>query len=130
MKRLADRRTLLLAAATAAVAATAGADTTRPADIEVTIGFEGGEFIPKGELLVYLDGPAGGRPPAAGTNAESDGRSRKMSVFVPLPADGNTPSPRQIVARLQRADGWLLARGSARLGAGKPAFITLSTVMY
>jgi hypothetical protein len=31
---------------------------------------------------------------------------------------------------LQRADGWLIARGSAQVQAGAPATITLHTVMY
>jgi hypothetical protein len=36
----------------------------------------------------------------------------------------------QIVARLERADGWLVARGSARFEAGSPVYVTLSAVMY
>jgi hypothetical protein len=34
------------------------------------------------------------------------------------------------VVRLERADGWLLARGSARIEAGAPVEVTLNTVMY
>ena len=36
----------------------------------------------------------------------------------------------QIVARLEREDGWLLARGSAQIEPGAPVEITLFTVMY
>jgi hypothetical protein len=34
------------------------------------------------------------------------------------------------VARLERADGWLVARGSAELEAGSPVSVTLNAVMY
>lgn len=133
MKRLADRRTILLAVATAAVAVGAGAGTVRPADVEVTVGFEGGGFVPKGQLAVYLDGPDGGgdaRPPAARMTADSDGGSPEINLSLSVPSDLDTSSPRQIVARLQRADGWLLARGSAQIKDGSPVFITLYTAMH
>lgn len=130
MKRLTHRRTILLAAATAAIAASAGADTPHPTQIEVAVTFEGGGTIPKGELVVYLDGAVSGSAEDARANAQSDGGSRQMNVLIslPLPADG--PLPRQVVARLQRADGWLIARGSTQVQAGAPATITLHTVMY
>ncbi len=34
------------------------------------------------------------------------------------------------MARLERADGWLLARGSAPLNAGSPVPVTLYAVTY
>ncbi|MCZ0963134.1 hypothetical protein [Paracoccus benzoatiresistens] len=133
MERLAGRRRVLLAIATVAVGVASRGDTGQPADVDVTIGFEGGEIIPKGQLAVYLDGPdARGdrRSLAAGTTTESDGGSRKISVSLSLPPGMNTSSPQQIVARLQRPDGWLLARGSAQLEGGSPVLITLHTVMH
>jgi len=36
----------------------------------------------------------------------------------------------RIVARLERADGWLLARGNAKVTVGMPADITLFRVIY
>ena len=131
MKRLARRRTILLAAATAAIAATAGADMPHPTQIEVAIAYEGGGTIPKGELVVYLDGAASGPSGGARINAQSDGGSRQMNVLIALPPSATGgPLPRQVVARLQRTDGWLIARGSTQVQTGAPATITLHTVMY
>lgn len=130
MKRLADRRTLLLAAATAALAAGAGAGTARPAHVEVTVNFEGGQPIPKGRLVVHLDSPAGGHPMAAQASADSGGGSGRMTLSLPLPAEMDRSSPHQIVAWLQRADGWLLARGSAPFQGRSPVVITLYTAMH
>ncbi|WP_162098794.1 hypothetical protein [Sinorhizobium sojae] len=33
-------------------------------------------------------------------------------------------------SRLQRADGWLVARGSTQFEAGSPVYVTLNAVMY
>ena len=126
MKRLAGYRMMLLAAATAAVGAGAGADTTRPGNIQITIGFEDGKSIPEGRLVVHLDDPAGRRQ--TGTTAESDGKATRISLSLPPVPDRS--SPRQVVAQLQRADGWLLARGSGQLEGDTPVAITLYTVMY
>lgn len=126
MKRLAGYRMMLLAAATAAVGAGAGADTTRPGNIQITIGFEDGKSIPEGRLVVHLDDPAGRRQ--TGMTAESDGNVTTISLSLPPVPDRS--SPRQVVAQLQRADGWLLARGSAQLEGDAPVAITLYTVMY
>ncbi|MDQ1899509.1 hypothetical protein RAH32_03490 [Paracoccus sp. WLY502] len=128
MKRLAGYRMMLLALVTAMVAAGAGADTARPTDIKITIDFEGGKAIPEGQLVVHLDDPAGRHP--ARKAAESDGKATKMSLSLPMPAALNSTSPQQVVAELQRADGWLLARGSAQLESDAPVAITLYSVMY
>ena len=126
MKRLAGYRMMLLAAATAAVGAGAGADTTRPGNIQITIGFEDGKSIPEGRLVVHLHDPAGRRQ--TGMTAESDGKVTTISLSLPPVPDRS--SPRQVVAQLQRADGWLLARGSGQLEGDAPVAITLYTVMY
>lgn len=130
MKRLADRRGILLAAATAAVALGALADSPRSSEIAITIGFDGGAAIPKGRLAVYLEGPADRQHTAARADAESNGGSSKISLALPLPPGTAMTSPQQVVAELQRADGWLLARGSAQVENGLPVEITLYTVMY
>lgn len=130
MKRLADRRTILLAVATVAAAVGARADAGSATDLGVTVGFEGGGLVPKGRLAVYLDGPGVRQQGAARTSADSDGGSREINLSLTLPSGTDKSSPQQIVARLQRADGWLLARGSAQLDGSAPIVITLYTVMH
>lgn len=130
MKRLADRRGILLGAATAAVAFGALANSPHSSEIAITIGFEGGEAIPKGRLAVYLEGPADPQRMAARASAESDGGSSRIRLALPLPPGTRMSSRQQVVAELQRADGWLLARGSAQVEDGLPVEITLYTVMY
>ena len=89
-----------------------------------TITFENGAAIPKGRVLVSLDAP--GAPKTALAEAASGGDARQMTFTLPAgPAPGA-----EIVARLERADGWLLARGSAGYAPGTPLEITLYTVMY
>ncbi|TNC73673.1 hypothetical protein [Rubellimicrobium roseum] len=133
MSRLVDRRTVLLALGAAATAAHAGAVSAQPAEINGTIKFQGGAPIPKGEVEISLEGVAiedGTRHRAADIRVSSDGVSRAMN-FSFSPSASSTPlSGTRIVARLERADGWLLARGSARLEADSSISITLSTAMY
>ncbi|WP_265502759.1 hypothetical protein [Paracoccus beibuensis] len=130
MKRLVDRRMILLAGASAAVTRVALADAARPAEITVKIGFEGGKPIPKGRLVAYLEGPAEAQHVAARADTESNGKPREIRIPLPLPPGTDMSSPRQVVAELQRDDGWLLARGSAQVEEGLSAVITLYIVMY
>ncbi len=138
MKRLPERRNVLLAAGTAAVMALAASVSIQSvsahsAGIRGTVEFAGGVAIPNGEIDIYVEDPAlrddaGHR--AAETRIESNGKATAIGFSFPLPT-GSTASPNaRIVARLERADGWLLARGSATVGAGTPVHITLHTVMY
>jgi hypothetical protein len=133
MKRLTDRRTVLMAAGAAAVAATAGPAAAQSTDIRGAVTFEGGAVIPKGRLVIYLDDTAvqddaEGR--AAKTRIDSNGGSKAIE-FSLSPPQGSTAAPTlQVVARLERADGWLLARGSAPFAAGSPVNVKLNTVMY
>ena len=133
MKRPTDRRTVLLAAGVAAVAAAAGTVAAQSTDIRGTVTFEGGGVIPKGHLEIYLEDPAiqdKERRRAAKTSVKSDGGSKTIAFSLPLPASSTASPTLQIVARLERADGWLLARGSAQFEAGSPVYVTLNTVMY
>ncbi|MCT4333982.1 hypothetical protein MU516_14035 [Paracoccus sp. YLB-12] len=135
MKQFATRRSVLLGLGTAtfAAAAAARASAARADELGVTVEFEGGKTVPKGRLVVYLDPPAGqdeARSMAAGTRIESDGKSRKITLSLPDPTSARTSSTRQLVARLERADGWLLARGSTQIKADSHAIVTLHTVMY
>ena len=133
MKRPTHRRTLLVAAGVAAVAATAGKVAAQSTDLRGAVTFEGGAVIPKGRLEIYLEDHAiqdSARRRAAKTHVKSDGGSTMIPFFLSLP-ESSTASPKlQIVARLERADGWLVARGSAELEAGSPVSVTLNAVMY
>jgi uncharacterized lipoprotein YbaY len=132
-KRPTNRRTVLMTAGAAAVAAAAGSAAAQSADISGAVTFEGGAAIPEGHIEVYLEDPAiqdSARRRAATTRIVSDGASKAIAFSLSPPV-GWTASPTlQIVARLERADGWLVARGSARFEAGSPVSLTLNTVMY
>lgn len=134
MKRLTDRRTVLLATgATVAAALAAEVVTAQPPDISGTVAFEDGTAIPKGEIVIHFEDPAlqdNARLRAVNTRISSDGGSRTLGFSLSPPA-GATASPTLLlVAQLERADGWLLARGSAQFTPGAPVHIALNTVMY
>jgi len=133
MKRPTDRRTVLMTAGAAAVAAAAGPVAAQSTDIRGAVTFAGGAVIPKGHLEIYLDDPAiqdNARRRVAETRIESDGGSKAIEFSLSPPASSTASPTLQIVARLERADGWLLARGSAQLEAGSPVHVTLNAVMY
>jgi hypothetical protein len=136
MKSLTNRRTLLMAAGVLAVGTSvlAEAGAAQSADIRGTVTFEGNEVIPKGNIEIYLDDPAVSDPAARAlapkTQLKSNGKAKEIVFSLSLPASATTSPTRQIVARLERGDSWLLARGSARLRGGTPIAITLNTVMY
>lgn len=133
MKPPPDRRTILVAAGAAAVVAAAGTAPAQSADIRGAVSFEGGAVIPEGHIEIYLDDPAirdKARRRAEKTRIESNGKSKAISFSLSSPASSTASPTLQIVARLERADGWLVARGSARFEAGSPVHVTLNTVMY
>lgn len=134
MKRLTDRRTVLLAAGTAAALAVAEAVAAQPTDIRGTVMFDEGAVIPKGNIEIYLEDSAvqdNARLRTTTTRIKSDGGSTVMDFSLSLPASAIVSPTLQVVARLERADdGWLLARGSAQISTDMPTEIMLSTVMY
>lgn len=123
-----DRRSILLAGGTAALVALAG-EASEPAVIRGIVTYEAGAALPKGELEVRLEVPA--RADAARVAAivrlPSDGSRRALAFTLPL---SSTAEPTEVVARLERADGWLLARGSAPAEPGAEIAVTLFPVMY
>ena len=128
-----SRRTVLLTAGVAALAASAGPGAAQSTDIRGTVAFAGGGAIPAGRLAIYLEDPAiedGARRRVAETRVDSDGGARTLAFSLPRPASSAASPMLRIVARLERADGWLLARGSARFAAGSPVDVTLDEVMY
>jgi uncharacterized lipoprotein YbaY len=133
MKRPIGRRTVLVTAGAAAVAAAAGPVAAQSADIRGAVAFEGGKVVPEGRLEIYLEDPAiadSAQRRAAGTRIQSDGKSKAIEFSLSPPASSTASPTQRIVARLERVDGWLLARGSAQVEAGSPVNVTLKTVVY
>lgn len=133
MKRPTKRRAVLMAAGAAAIAATTGPVAAQAADIRGAVTFEGGAAIPEGHLEIYLNDPASqgnAQRRAAQARVRSDGKSQTIPFSLPLPASSLASPTLQVVARLERADGWLIARGSAPFMAGSPVHVTLNAVMY
>lgn len=128
MKRHPNRRAILFAASTAALAAATGASAAQGAEIRGVIEFATGDAIPKGRLEVYIDGAAGARAAASRTELAIEGDA--TAVEFALPTSSAEMPEAEIVAELTRADGWLLARGAALAKPGEPVTITLYTVMY
>ena len=127
------RRTLMLGVGAVLMARQAHSEPSP--DIQVILTFEGGNQIPKGSIDIMLEDPAMADKTARQNmtwRVTSTGKDRKIAVPVPVssPAARTGSGTAQIVARMTRADGWLLARGSARFQADQPIEITLHQVMY
>jgi uncharacterized lipoprotein YbaY len=133
MTRPTDRRTVLKAAGAAAVAVAAGSVAAQPAEIRGEVTFAGGKAVPQGQLEIYLEDLAvldKARRQVAKTRIDSDGGSKAIEFSLSPPASATASTKLRIVARLERADGWLVARGSAQVEAGSPVHVTLKTVVY
>ena len=102
-------------------------------EIRGAVTFEGGAVVPEGDLEIYLEDPSiqdTARRRVAGTRVKSDGKSKAIAFSLSSPAASTASPTLRIVARLERADGWLVARGSAQVEAGTPLYVTLNEVMY
>ena len=133
MKRPTDRRTVLMAGGAAAFAAATGKVAAQSTDIRGEVTFAGGATIPAGHIEIYLEDLAiqdREQRRVAETRVESDGGAKTIDFSLARPASSATSPRLQIVARLQRMDGWLLARGSAQFEASSPANITLNEAVY
>ncbi|WP_374636912.1 hypothetical protein [Paracoccus sp. (in: a-proteobacteria)] len=134
MKRLTDRRTVLLATGSAvAAAAFAEVVAAQPPAIRGTVAFDDGSAIPEGGIVIYFEDPAlqdNARLRAVNTRIDSDGQSTTIGFSLSPPAGAAASPTLLIVAQLERADGWLLARGSAQFTPDAPIHIALNTVMY
>jgi uncharacterized lipoprotein YbaY len=132
MKAPPDRRTVLKLTG-AAVLAVAARPAVASTNMNGTITFEGGKPIPEGILAITLEDPAATDEPlrqVAETRIDSDGKSTSIAFALTPPASLTASAALQIVARLERADGWLLARGSAPFDPASPVTVALNTVMY
>lgn len=124
-----DRHAIVLAAGAAMAVAVAGM-VSAAEDIRGTVAFEGGAVIPRGQIEITLDPAGEGSAQPASTRVASEGKSEALDFLLPA-LTGSAVSPgTRIVARLEREDGWLLARGSARITPGAPVQITLHAAMY
>lgn len=134
MKRsIGPRAALLAATAAAGLAGIAGVAAARSQDIRGTISHEGGGPVPEGCIALHLEDPATEEAARAHVGAPciaSDGKSRTISFSVPLPSGSAATAGLRIAALLQRSDGRLIARGSARSNADAPLHITLHRAMY
>ncbi len=107
--------------------------SAQSAEIRGTVAFEDGTAIPKGEIRIYIDQPAdqgSAQDRTVETEVGSDGGSRAIAFALPPPTGSTALPGTRIVARLERADGWLLARGSAELTANAPVSITLHPAIH
>ena len=128
-----NRRALLNASGVAIVLTLISPAMAHAQDIRGTVSFENGAAIPQGLVKVYLSDPGRQNNAQHGTDLvtlESNGKSTALSFILPSPINQPTSSTLQIVAHLERPDGWLLARGSSKLRLARPAQITLSKVLY
>jgi uncharacterized lipoprotein YbaY len=133
MKPPTHRRAVLVTAGAAVLAVATGAAAAQSTDIQGTVTFAGGTAVPEGQLAVYLEDPAIQNSPArriAKTRIDSDGGSRSITFSLSWPAGTAAAPTLRIVARLERADGWLLARGSAPFRTDAPVTVTLKAAMY
>ncbi len=135
MKRLTNGSKALLVAGMLVAGSTAVTQTTaaQPTDVTGTLRFESGSEIPKGHIKLYLKDPASQskmQELVAKTKLTSAGKFKSLVFTVSLPTNTSATPTQQIVARLERADGWLLARGSAKLRDDAPVDITLYKAMH
>jgi uncharacterized lipoprotein YbaY len=133
MKPPTDRRRVLVAAGAAALAVATVSAAAQSTDIQGAVTFTGGAALPEGQLAVFLEDPTIQNSSArriAKTRIDSDGGSTSISFSLSLPASLAASSNLRVVARLERADGWLLARGSAPFTADAPVAVTLKKAVY
>jgi uncharacterized lipoprotein YbaY len=133
MKRPADRRTVLMAAGAAALVAATGTVSAQSVDVRGAVTFKNGTAIPKGDIEIYVEDLAiqdSAQRRVAETRVESDGGSKTIGFSFSWPAGAAASPMLQIVARLERIDGWLVARGSTQLDATSPINVTLNEVSY
>ena len=98
--------------------------------LDATLVSANGEAIPEGEIVVIFEGAESvpqSRRAAPEMRFKSEGEAKAVKVSLPeVPSGANV----QIVATVERADGWLLARGSAKLRDDGRVEVMLHQVMY
>lgn len=133
MNHSVNRRTLLIAAGSVAVAVFARTVSAQSQVVRGAVIYTSGKVIPKGHINIQMEDPSiqdDARHGKMETKVKSDGKSEAISFSLELPARLNTSRKMAVVAHLERDDGWLLARGSSPLAVDAPVSITLYTAMY
>ena len=134
MRHPINRRMTLIAASAAVVLAITGTLTAQPEEMQGVLQYETGLPIPKGQVEIHVEYPTVQTTTQQGpAQMQLESRGKDKAITFPLPPSatlGIDSDTVQIVARLEREDGWLLARGATSLRAGQPVSITLNTVMY
>lgn len=132
MQRWIDLLAPLVVVGAAALAAYAAPVAAQATAIAGVVTFEGGVKIPEGRLEIYIEKRAAGGPQRrlSETRVESGGGSEQIAFSLPWQERSPGHQGMRIVARLERADGWLVARGSAPAPAASPVRVILSTVTY
>lgn len=134
MVRETDRRSLLRTAGATALTVAAGKSVAQATDIRGTITFAAGVPIPEGYLKVRLEDPAvrnRAQRRLAEIRIKTRGADKLVSFMLPSPRTAiDRTAKLEVVVRLEREDGWLIARGSDQFKAGAPANVTLHTTQY
>ncbi|RJE79714.1 hypothetical protein [Paracoccus sp. JM45] len=122
-----------MTAGIAAFAVVSGQAVRASDGIRCIVTFEGDMPIPEGQIEVVIENAglqSENQPSALTFRMPSDGQSRQILFDLPLPVNIKTKSGVQIVAYLERKDGWLLARGSAEFKTTAPNKIELFTAIH
>jgi hypothetical protein len=128
-----DRRTMLKLAAASAAAVFAWPAAAGPTGMDGIVTFAGDQAIPEGSLKIYLEDITvqdESRRRLAETRLVSDGQATSLPFVLSPPIALNGAAVLDVVVRLEQPDGWLIARGSARLTIGTPVTVMLNTVSY
>ncbi|UWR42398.1 hypothetical protein K4F84_12580 [Phaeobacter inhibens] len=126
------RRTLLLGAAGFALTALTYRAKAQSEVVQGRLIFAENAKIPKGRIILSLSDPGqpGTSDPALEFDLISTGRAKRIDFTLSSAALSALSPTLRVVARLERADGWLIARGSTKMPTGSPIHITLNKVMY
>ena len=119
-------------AAGAVTAAAAGVQAAQSTEIRGVVTYEGGKAIPKGRLEIFTEDPAtaDAKRATSATHVESDGGAKQIPFSLELPPSLAASPTLEIVARLERVDGWLVARGSAPVEPSSPVQLLLYPAVY
>ena len=102
--------------------------------ISGTISFAEHAKIPKGELKLYLGGTSHSNQRIELkllSPLKSSGAKTSITFAASFPQMSQSATPIQLIARLERSDGWLIARGSVLMSYPETQQnITLFPVMY